>query len=236
MRRINPMVLPMGGNPIRAVCPATAPMGYARPAISGGLVGRWICGVENGNDYSGNRNHGTLLNNPTFGTFKYGPCLILNGVNQTLQIPNSATLDFPGDMTVCVWTKALGAVTANGFFCKRNASGGQFQMWLSDPVGDHLVLWNGATTIPSPTAIHTGITPADFNHICVTRSGTTVTGYANGIEYWALPHALPPSGTQDIFVGGNAQSTFANSAMYDARLYRVALSAAQIRAIINGQG
>jgi len=69
--------------------PAGAPIDPSNP-INDGLVGCWPLSESSGDtayDISGNKNHGTLVNNPSRIVDRYGRALSFNGSNQYINIP-----------------------------------------------------------------------------------------------------------------------------------------------------
>ena len=79
--------------------------------LTTGLVAHWKLDDNTGvqaTDSSGNNNHGTLNNGPTWlsGSSCYdNNCLSFDGIDDHVSIPDSATLDGMQELTVSVWVK-----------------------------------------------------------------------------------------------------------------------------------
>ncbi|KKL14339.1 hypothetical protein LCGC14_2516680 [marine sediment metagenome] len=100
---------------------------------SRGLVGIWIFNDKPGvvgrtYDLSGNGNHGTLVADTHSVPGKFGNALDFDGTGDTVQIPNSSSLSFSGDMTLHFLINT--ANVASRLIMKRNA-GTQFDVFYN---------------------------------------------------------------------------------------------------------
>lgn len=70
-----------------------------------GLVA-WYPGDGNGNDISGNNNHGTLQNGATFAAGKAGQAFSLDGMDDLISAPGNGSLNLTGNqVTIEAWIK-----------------------------------------------------------------------------------------------------------------------------------
>lgn len=78
--------------------------------ITDGLVGYWSFDEGGGtiaNDYSGNNNNGTVYGSPNWVTGISGSALQLDGINDYVAVPNSASLNPPNAITLAAWYKPV---------------------------------------------------------------------------------------------------------------------------------
>ena len=88
------------------------------------IVGIWLFDEGSGktaSDSSGNKNHATLTNEPTWVTTgKFGKALAFDGIDDYLVADDSDSLDIEEDMTICLWIKPdTWTSTYEGFVAKR---------------------------------------------------------------------------------------------------------------------
>jgi len=79
--------------------PTATPTGLA-------LVAHWDFNEGSGStlgDSSGNNNHGTLTNNPTWTTGRFGTALHFDGVDDHVIVPTSASLGLSSSYTIIAW-------------------------------------------------------------------------------------------------------------------------------------
>lgn len=76
----------------------------------GASVGYWKLDEGSGTtafDSSGNNNHGTLINGPTWVNGKYGKALSFDGLDDSVQVPDSNSLDIAEKITISAWIRAV---------------------------------------------------------------------------------------------------------------------------------
>lgn len=143
-------------------------------------------------DLSGNGNHGTLVNGPTFSSENNGG-IVFDGVDDSIQIPHSSSLNF-----------GLGAFTLECFFRpKATQLGGNFPAILNKGTGDYTdspslgaigwaLYWNtsnnyvfrmndgtASNTVSFPSTIINNNTWRCLT-VTIPTAGTSITGYHNG--------------------------------------------------------
>lgn len=101
------------------------------PSTSG-LIAHWKLDETSGTsaaDSSGNSNTGTLTNSPIWTNGIIAGALNFNGTNQTVRIPNSASLTALNTFTVCCWVNPTQTNLTSGVVSKRNGTGG-YNEWI----------------------------------------------------------------------------------------------------------
>ena len=138
------------------------------------LVAYWAFDETNGSsaiDSSGNGNLGTLMGNATFAPGKIGNAVNLDGTNSGVDIPD---LSFPGDFTIAAWVYLRGAVFNDDVLIGQTLWGGQDINFCCPG----LRLYTGSTdAITASSAVLSDV----WTHCAITRSGSTLKLYLNGI-------------------------------------------------------
>ncbi|WP_082548336.1 LamG-like jellyroll fold domain-containing protein [Massilia sp. Root335] len=189
-------------------------------------------------DASGQGHAGTLTGSAAWGTGKSGSAVALNGSTDYVNLPANLVTDLT-DFTVACWVYWNAARTwerifdfGSGtgrymFLTPRSGSGGaRFAITVD---GGH-----GEQAVSSTTALPT----SQWVHVAVTLSGRTATLYVNGaVAGTNSAEFLPPwqlGGTSQNWIGRSqyAADPYFNGRIDEFRIYRGALSAADIAALI----
>jgi hypothetical protein len=152
-------------------------------------------------------------NNPFTSTNSYQPStsggsIYLDGVGDNLLIANNANLDLPGDFTIECWAN-FSALGTNRLIVERWSTGiaGGWQLYWRQTGTSITFFANNAVILQDPST--TAIQINTWNHIAVTRSGTTARLFVNGQQVasatltTALTNSLP-------LVVGETYSTLTN--------------------------
>lgn len=140
-----------------------------------------------------------------------GASLLLDGTGDYLSIPSHADFLFgTGNFTIEAWVRPAALPTAGQYYgvvARRETSGNQaYSMMLNGDAGGALYFYlagsagGGTTTTscvgPAPSA-------GGWSHVCVVRSGTTITAYTNGVAGTpvTLPFTDTHSGAYTLAVG-----------------------------------
>ena len=137
-------------------------------------------------DLSGNGNHGTLVNSPTFNSSNKGS-FIFDGTNDFITLPASNIVIPSTSFTCAVWVSAPSTIdtvddNAGGRFVTvlRSAASSFFGLGLKGDNTDTIQIFiSGGTTFLYPNS---GIVGAGFNYISFTYNSTTssLNFYING--------------------------------------------------------
>jgi hypothetical protein len=134
---------------------------------------------------------------------RYGnTSMFFDGTGDYLLAPASPTLDFgTGDFTIETWVNFT-ALSSNRLLLDRwvtgNANGWQLY-WRS--TGTSMTFLTGASTVLVQDPNGSNITTGTWNHIAVTRSGTTVRLFVNGILVATNTSSVSFSSTLPLGVG-----------------------------------
>ena len=140
---------------------------------------------------------------------KYGTTsMAFDGTGDYLRIPSSTELDFgTGDFTIETWVNFT-ALTTSRVFLDRwitgNANGWQFY-WRS--TGTSIVFLTGSSTVLVQDPNGSNIIAGAWNHVAVTRSGTTVRLFVNGIVVATNTSSVSFTNTLPLGVGIQTSTT-----------------------------
>jgi len=199
--------------------------------VPAGLVG-WWGGEGNANDVLG-LNNGTLYGNTTFASGKVGKAFLFDGHGSSVTLNNNPNLQLQ-DFTIEAWVQ-------------RGS--------LSQPGGDELIFsygdgGYGFGISPDGTPFISNIdidnvkpayqiTDTNFHHLAVTKSGTSVVFYVDGVAYPAPFYSTsysfntsPAIGARGDDPGGNGTSDFFGE-IDEVSVYNIALAASDVQSIYN---
>ena len=203
------------------------------------LAGHWPMEDPAGTtltDASGNGNHATTFGNPAFVTGRIGQALHLNGTNQFANVPSSVTLNPTTAITVAAWIKPETSGSRQYILKKGVAADGyEFSLTSSARVAFR---YNQVSALNNYQLNSTGSHPTDgqtWMHIAATFDGATMKIYLNGTLNKSQVFASAPAinaNTEPLSIGAqsNGTSRFQGD-LDDARIYNVALTAAEISAL-----
>jgi hypothetical protein len=168
--------------------------------------GLWKFNDGSANDASGNGNHAVLNGGATYFTdVPAYASLSLNGTSAYAQIPNSASLNITGPVTVEAWvrTNAAGAFI-NRIVSRYSDTGGGYILDLHNDHARFIVLQN-TNSLQLVEGIST-LTPNSWYHLAGVADGAHLRVYVNGVQdgYTNLA-AMPSTGTDPVQIGGTYQ-------------------------------
>src|SRR5439155_2400350 len=214
--------------------------------LSGGAADSlvsWWRGEGNANDSSG-AHHGALQNGAGFGAGQFGQAFSLDGVNDFVQVPDSAAWSFGSkDFTIELWAN-LNVVRSGSpgslpnVFIAQDEGGGGTNKWIffhdGSGFGFHI---NG----PSVGSVFLGpipfaLTAGQWHQLAVTRSGSTYTFYADGAAVGSATDVRPiPDANAPLTIGQAEGVGFINGRLDEAAIFSRALSAQEIQALFTSQ-
>jgi len=225
---------------------------FATATIShGALAGYWNFNDGTANDSSGNGNHGTFTNGasasanvPTGGgAFS----LAVGGGTQHVLVPDSASLDIAGAITITAWVQrpatGWGAILAKSPSEGSNPNfPGNYELRLGNGDGIQTLLWeDGASINTAPSIVDTSSVAADiWTHIALsgTNSGA-YTFYINGVATGTgtTPASfLTSQNDSPLYLGSRGDLfTTINGNLDEISIWNEALDAGEINSIfLNG--
>lgn len=155
---------------------------------------------------------------------KYGiTSMAFDGTGDYLRVPSSTELDFgTGNFTIETWVN-FAALSSNRVLLDRWATGNAnaWQLyWRS--TGTSITFLVGSSTILVQDPNASNITTGTWNHIAVTRSGTTVRLFVNGIVVATATSSLSLTNTLPLGIGVQTSTVtnFLNGHLQDVRITR----------------
>jgi len=189
--------------------------------------------VTSWRDDSGNGNHaiqGTHVSQPRVvnaGTVDEG--VVFDGSNDFLTL--TTPLSFAGEFTLACWAKRSSTSTYDAFFGNAIGIG---DSW------DYFILWNNSTQATfsvnnSGNAVNHGVDTTQWNHFAATRdSGNVIKLYVNGVFVANFFSGAATPGNVDINLVGDGRSLWFHGHLDEVYAANVALSEAEIAALMNG--
>ncbi len=198
-----------------------------------GLVSWWR-GETNALDQAGT-NHGTLAGNATYGTAQVGLGFVFDGNGAVVQLGNPASLHFQ-DLTIETWLRRTSpsVVSFNGgpgngvIFGYDN---GGYGLYL-DPNGVPSFSKIGFNEVKPGVAI----TDTNWHHVAVTKVGSTVVFYVDGVAHPAAAYDPGFTFAGNAFLGGLGSFYTFYGTVDDLSVYSRALATNEIQAIYGAGG
>lgn len=187
-------------------------------------------------DLSGNNNTATLQNGATWAAGQYGSAANLDGINDFISIPNSATTNISGNaITISMWVnpQATGTDTVLiGKFWNTTMTAPYYQYGLELSGGTVPNFEVGTAAGVQQNSMQDSLPLNQWSYLAVVYDGTQVQYYVNG----ALVTTQPMSATivargNPINVGADiSPNQFTKGSLDDLRIYNRALTQAQVQA------
>jgi prepilin-type N-terminal cleavage/methylation domain-containing protein len=216
-----------------------------------GLVGHWTMNEGEGgvaHDLSGQENHGTLVNGPTWANGKVGGALDFDGVDDYVDCGNDDILDVIDDITIISWIKTT-QTTFGSIVSKYDAVGGQRSYILSighaESGPGYLRLVISPTVDPyTGFGLSSNIMVNDdiwHNVVVVFNAGESAKIFVDGVDQTgdmlgSIQSSIAIS-NRDLVIGSSYNNSLIpnearfNGLIDDVRIYNRALSAEEIRLI-----
>lgn len=196
-------------------------------------VGRWKLGETSGTaaaDSSIYVNNGTVTGGAAWSTRCSGTGVFdFNGSSQYVLIPNKLSLQPTSRLTLAAWIKGDtwgSASDVDSIIRKGEASPNNYQLAIQGgKVVLHLDQSDGAGTLGN-----TVLTTGQWYHVAATWDGSLVRVYVDGVldNAPAARSGTIAVDTRPLYVGGRSGADLFDGMIYDARIYRRALSQAEI--------
>jgi cysteine-rich repeat protein len=194
---------------------------------------------------SADGNDGALANGATFGTGFSGQAFSLDGDDDAVIVPNAVNLQLQ-DFTISAWVRrgdstvaGDGPVQSEGALVAFGENGWGLGMWgAGGPATNGALLLTriGVSNVDSGALAVTDT--AGFHHVAVTRSGTEVVFYVDGVATAPVVYGEVFSFTSDLGIGMRGDGLLGGSNFFglidDVALWDRALTQQDIDSIVSG--
>lgn len=193
-------------------------------------------------DASGNTNTATLLNAPTWvaGQAGHGNALSLDGSNDNLSVPNSASLDITGTaLTMSMWVKPTGGTgdqVVLGKFWNTGMTSPYYQYGLEFQGGGKTPVFQIGTAGGVLVAdMGSALSTTAWSNLTIVFNGTQAQFYVNGALVATKPlTATITSHTAIMRLGADASpGQYYKGLIDDVRIYARTLTAAEVQTDMN---
>jgi hypothetical protein len=177
-----------------------------------------------------NVNNGTLQGGTTFAAGEVGEAFSFNGTNSTVQISNSASLNFASNapITIELWAYRTGGETTMYLIGKRNTNCGtaQYEMGFDPYRGLFFDSQSGSVATGIQIPMNT------WMHLAGIYDGTnTFNFYTNGVLAAAGTGNLGPSNSAPLIIGNSSICGGFAGLIDEVSIYNTALAASAIQSI-----
>jgi hypothetical protein len=166
-----------------------------------GLVS-WYRGENNTQDALGN-NHGTLQNGASYDFGVVGQGFLLDGSDDHVLVPDAASLDVTGDLTIDAWVLPIAYGDQRVIVSKRSFDNQNANMVFFMDTDGRLQFVSRDGGGPFEIATSTSAVPLfQWTLVAVTISGSTLTFYQNGVaDGTTVLTGTRPANTGDMTIG-----------------------------------
>ena len=201
----------------------------------------WWTGDDTAKDLIG-PNDGQLLNGAAYAPGKVGSGFLLNGGNSAVQVPDSPAWDFgTGDFTIDTWvnlTPQLDNPMLPGpqVLVAHDEGPGNIPKWMFWIIEREGTSRLEFYSYPSEAVINVpwDPTPGQWNHVAVSRSGSTFTFYVNGSDIGTRTYAGSVDDANAPLTLGFAETNISLDGILDeVEIFNRALSQSEIQGIFN---
>lgn len=215
-----------------------------RHPIARGLVGFWPLNEKNGSrafDVTGNNNHGTLVNMALQGSTSnwtgspFGGGLIFDGVNDSVEVNTSTTIEDTNDVSVHCWIKVNSAITGKTIISKYAAQPCEYELliatntyWFRIDNNSNVAKYATGTTTTTNTVGKWVNLVGTYN-----QAALTLKIYVNGVlEGTGTTDTRNRTRTDKLTFGKRAYvgaESYCNCSLAMIRIYNRTLSAEEIK-------
>ena len=198
-----------------------------------GLVGAFGFDEVSGTsalDRSGLGNNGTVSGATRSASGRHGGALSFDGVNDSVSVPDAASLDLTNNMTLSAWVRPTGATGWRTVLMKERPGGQSYSLYASSGVAapsGWMVVGSAEQELLSPSPLPANV----WSHLAFTYDGAFTRLYINGVEVINQPlTGSAVVGTGALKIGGNAiWGEWFAGLIDEVRLYNRALTPTQLQ-------
>jgi hypothetical protein len=194
-----------------------------------GLVSWWRAQGDATDQASGN--NGTTTGNVSFGPGRVGQCFVFDGRGAAVQLGNPANLQLQ-DFTIETWIKrgstSVASFNGNGLGIIFGYNNGGYDLLLN-AAGTPALSQAGVYSLFASASI----TDLNFHHLAVSKSGSNVVFYIDGVAYPAPAYNPGFIFNTSVSIGGIGNTYNFFGSVDELSIYNRALSANEIQGIYN---
>jgi hypothetical protein len=217
--------------------PPPPPGGYGVEVAVDGPVSWWRLGEASGSVAADARgaNPGTYLNTPSLGqpgliaTDASDKAVTFDGVNESVRIPNSASLGLSSSLSLEAWIKPA-TLPATGAFASILTKAESYSLQFNGPRLEFTIMQGGVRRrLQAPTG---AIVAGQAYHVVGTYDGATQRLYVNGTQVASAALSGPAgASTNPLYVGSwNGTSELFKGTIDEPAVYSTTLSASRVAA------
>lgn len=190
-------------------------------------------------DYSSHCGGGYVRGGAALGAGKFGGALTFDGIDDTVQVPNSAATNLGADdFTITTWLKYTAGTADQVIFWAGGVGGTQRGLWLrAQPSQNRLFAYlqtdAGVTSVAAPS---TG--DGSWHHIALRRAGNTLSLIVDGVTQGSSTGVAGSLTYGDAFVADGFQlgarpdgTGWLHGALDEFRIFTKALSTAELTSV-----
>ncbi|MDD4062226.1 MAG: LamG domain-containing protein [Candidatus Pacebacteria bacterium] len=210
-----------------------------KPQIEG-LVGHWTMNEGEGgvaHDLSGQENHGTLVNDPTWANGKVGGALDFDGTDDYVNCGSGTSLDsITTQVSISQWIKFNTSQNTRCFIFRRlDTSHSSYAIGVDDSTNNIIKFYTltdtgNSNTLTSPLTYNDG----NWHNVVGVWNGTNKFLYIDGMQVATIAFSgtMNNWGSANLYLGSlSGYAQFFNGSIDDIRIYNRALTAEEIRLI-----
>jgi Concanavalin A-like lectin/glucanases superfamily len=183
-------------------------------------------------DASPAKNNGTLNGATGVAGGRFGRALSFDGVNDRVDVPDSASLDLSNGMTLEAWVRPTTNSGWRTALMKERGANLAYALYASNgakPDTENFTGAENAATAPSALPLNA------WTHLASTYDGTALRLFVNGAQVASkAASGAMPNTANPLRIGGNAiWGEYFSGLIDEVRVYNRALSAAEVGADMN---
>ena len=184
-------------------------------------------------DLSGNNNHGTLYNGPTWVDGKVGKALRFDGVDDyVIASANGVSLG-SNPRSIIIWINPSTSTNLYGIvgYGSGNCTGKQFYIGRRNDV--MFTFWGGCADYNFPDDVYSN----EWSFLAITFDGAYIRGYKNGLLSGSVSRPINTPSISKVIIGAKSDNDGASfgekfpGLIDEVRIYNRALSDAEIKAL-----
>jgi hypothetical protein len=213
----------------------------AKPSNNLNLVGYWSFNdgtSTKATDSSGNGNTGVLTASPTWSSGKFSRALSFSSSSsQYVSVADTSSIRVAsGDFTVAGWINPTSLTAHDTVFSKVNSGGSIRELYFTFISPTSVFVHIGESNAGTQT-LSTGFSTGVWQHLAISRSGSSVTVYRNGVSVATMTISGTTTNTSAFRIGGRAPdadgNNFWSGGIDEFRVYNRALGPTEITALYN---